>query len=228
MKGVPSIPRKLLFVQPKFTLLSMVNALSTRAITVNVSPCFGDTYTMTFEGLCLPSLANGRKWKDKATHSQLCVVLVALARAGHARPLVASSDRVLVSITRYGPKRIDSDNGVASAKSMRDAVALWLGIDDGDPRFVCNVKTSEGPYRVTVKATIQKGARRLVGQETPPSGDALCDFLFDNGAVLAVEASGAVTLILDKSGVEEAAATGAVKRWIMVTDRRAIQRGEKA
>lgn len=36
-----------------------------------------------------------------------------------------------VVITRVGPKPVDSDAAWTSAKSPRDAVAAWLGVDDG-------------------------------------------------------------------------------------------------
>lgn len=41
---------------------------------------------------------------------------------------------VLVSITRAGPRRLDTDNLAASAKACRDGVADALGVDDADPR----------------------------------------------------------------------------------------------
>ena len=36
-----------------------------------------------------------------------------------------------VVITRVGPRVLDDDNRTASAKGCRDAVAAWLGVDDG-------------------------------------------------------------------------------------------------
>jgi hypothetical protein len=39
-----------------------------------------------------------------------------------------------VHLTRYASRALDSDNLVGSMKHVRDAVAHWLGIDDGDPR----------------------------------------------------------------------------------------------
>lgn len=47
------------------------------------------------------------------------------ARAGICRVL----------IVRYGRRRLDDDNWIASAKGLRDAIAAQLGIDDGDPRI---------------------------------------------------------------------------------------------
>lgn len=39
---------------------------------------------------------------------------------------------ITVVITRIGPKKMDSDNLAISQKGVRDGVADWLGVDDGD------------------------------------------------------------------------------------------------
>lgn len=36
-----------------------------------------------------------------------------------------------VTIVRVGPRAMDDDNRTASAKGVRDAIAVWLGVDDG-------------------------------------------------------------------------------------------------
>lgn len=38
---------------------------------------------------------------------------------------------LVVTITRLGPRTLDSDNLASSGKHVRDAVAVWLGVDDG-------------------------------------------------------------------------------------------------
>ncbi len=40
-----------------------------------------------------------------------------------------------VLIVRHGRKRLDDDNLIASYKALRDAFALYLGIDDADARI---------------------------------------------------------------------------------------------
>jgi len=40
----------------------------------------------------------------------------------------------LVELTRWGQRELDDDNLRGSLKSIRDAVAGWLGVDDKDPR----------------------------------------------------------------------------------------------
>lgn len=37
-----------------------------------------------------------------------------------------------VTLTRYGARRLDGDNFQTSLKVVRDCVAEWLGVDDGD------------------------------------------------------------------------------------------------
>lgn len=42
---------------------------------------------------------------------------------------------VVVTLTRLAPRRMDSDNAVGACKHVRDGVADWLGVNDGDPRI---------------------------------------------------------------------------------------------
>ncbi len=43
---------------------------------------------------------------------------------------------LLVTLTRVGGRKMDDDNNVSSMKACRDAVAKYLGVDDGDERRV--------------------------------------------------------------------------------------------
>jgi hypothetical protein len=38
----------------------------------------------------------------------------------------------VVTLTRFGTRKLDSDNLAASLKAVRDVVAKWLSVDDGD------------------------------------------------------------------------------------------------
>lgn len=42
----------------------------------------------------------------------------------------------LVTLTRVGPRRIDSDGATSGSKFLRDEIARWLGCDDGDDAMV--------------------------------------------------------------------------------------------
>jgi len=50
-----------------------------------------------------------------------------------------------VVITRCSVGKPDSDQVVGSCKGVRDAVAKWLGIDDGDPAITWVVEQKKAP-----------------------------------------------------------------------------------
>ena len=60
-------------------------------------------------------------------------------RASEQHSIVASALRTVerpalpctIRLTRIGPGRMDSDNAVGALKHVRDAIAQWLGVDDG-------------------------------------------------------------------------------------------------
>lgn len=57
-----------------------------------------------------------------------------------------------VTVTRVGPRRMDRDNNVASMKAAIDAVAAWLGCDDGDEaRVAWAYAQARGGYAVRVE-----------------------------------------------------------------------------
>lgn len=57
----------------------------------------------------------------------------------------------VVTITRVGKRMLDSDNLVASAKFLRDAVADRLGVDDADPRVEWRYEQRTGPPEAIVE-----------------------------------------------------------------------------
>lgn len=52
---------------------------------------------------------------------------------------------VTVELTRHGKQTMDDDGLVASMKHVRDGVADWLGVDDGDERITWVVKQRKAP-----------------------------------------------------------------------------------
>lgn len=75
------------------------------------------------------SEANQREhWaaKNRRKKSQQAAVILTL------RPLGVPHPPLDVFLTRIAPKRLDSDNLAGSMKHIRDAIARWLGVDDGD------------------------------------------------------------------------------------------------
>lgn len=57
-----------------------------------------------------------------------------------------------ITITRVGKRRLDSDNLARSAKAVRDGVADWLEIDDGDERLTWRYEQTTGAvYGVMIR-----------------------------------------------------------------------------
>lgn len=56
-----------------------------------------------------------------------------------------ASMRLTITITRRGGRRMDDDGLTISAKHVRDGIADWLGIDDGDKRLTWIVKQDKAP-----------------------------------------------------------------------------------
>ncbi len=66
-----------------------------------------------------------------------------------------------VRLTRISPGKLDSDNLASALKAVRDGVADWLGVNDGDERVTWLYAQERGPaktYRVRVE---------IIGGATP-------------------------------------------------------------
>lgn len=73
--------------------------------------------------------------KIKRKSAVKAAVKMALPKLAGPFPLPAT-----VIITRLGGRELDGDNAIRSAKSVRDTVAEWLGVDDRDKRVRWVVK----------------------------------------------------------------------------------------
>ncbi len=65
-----------------------------------------------------------------------------------------------VTLTRIAPRKMDTDNLAGSFKHVQDAVAKWLGIDDGDERVSWRYEQRRGKakeYGVEVKIEAREG-----------------------------------------------------------------------
>ncbi len=72
---------------------------------------------------------------------------------------------LLITLTRIGPRKWDSDNLAISCKAVRDGIADALGIDDGDERLEWKYAQRKGKpkeYAVEVEIVPQQphGGRR--------------------------------------------------------------------
>lgn len=68
---------------------------------------------------------------------------------------------LVVTLTRVSPsaKPADDDNAAGGLKASRDAVAEWLGVDDGDPRVVWKVAVERGDWAVRIAITLAQQAK---------------------------------------------------------------------
>lgn len=106
-----------------------------------IAPHGPANYTLPLE---LPSLPNRREhWATRARR----------ARKHRAAALVVRQHPLpcAVRIIRIGPRRLDDDNLVASAKHLRDGIADRLGVDDADSRVVWEYAQEIGPYAVRIE-----------------------------------------------------------------------------
>jgi hypothetical protein len=75
-----------------------------------------------------------------------------------AASLVRPRLPAVVTITRLGPRLMDCDNNVGACKPARDAVAAYLGCDDGPRgpvRWVCDQRVA-ADYGVEIE--VRSGA----------------------------------------------------------------------
>ncbi len=63
-------------------------------------------------------------------------VYYSMMKFRHQLHLIAGSEEpLMVTLTRFGDRRLDNDNLVSGFKSVRDSIASFIGIDDGSDRI---------------------------------------------------------------------------------------------
>ena len=75
-------------------------------------------------------------WKAGWARGKKQKAVVALFMAANAKSFRKPKKNIVVTLTRIIPPRgkvMDNDNAYRAFKSVRDSVAAYLGIDDGDP-----------------------------------------------------------------------------------------------
>ncbi len=123
------------------------------------SPCLRE---VVIPGMRLQSEANSRDHymaKARRVKDQRFGVTVVLQSCLGMRPPMPP---LVVTITRIAPRALDTDNLVASAKAVRDAVAKWLRVDDADPSVeYCYTQEKGRPteYAVRIQFDIAKGKK---------------------------------------------------------------------
>lgn len=119
------------------------------------------TETITIPGLRLSGSQNAREhWRTRSARVKRERGLARLICSQNLTKPTAWP--VLVVLTRIGPRRLDSDNLAGSAKAVRDGVADWLGVDDGDEsKVLWAYEQRTGAYAVEV--ALQWPVKRVVG-----------------------------------------------------------------
>lgn len=66
--------------------------------------------------------------------------------AGPVYGVIVPADlAVVVTLTRLSERLLDDDNCAGALKAIRDEVAAWLGMDDGDPRVTWRYDQKKQP-----------------------------------------------------------------------------------
>lgn len=95
------------------------------------------------------TLNSREHWAARARKRKLERIAVAVAmRTAAAQRWFDPEGGVLVTLTRVGPRKLDSDNVQGALKSVRDEIALQLGMDDGDDQISWIYEQAKGEYGV--------------------------------------------------------------------------------
>jgi len=88
--------------------------------------------------------------KARRSHDQRRTIEIALASC---RPMARDGASYRVIMTRHGVRQLDDDNLARSCKSVRDEIARWLKVDDGDMSRVRweYAQHTDGRYGVTIR-----------------------------------------------------------------------------
>lgn len=118
--------------------------------------------------MSLPSLANSRKhWRallglrkaQRATGALLArQAFGPLSTPGFGKGWTFA---IAVTLTRVGARKLDSDNLASAFKHVRDGIADYVGVDDGDERWTWNYAQRSGSKVCAVEVVlVVRGAVR--------------------------------------------------------------------
>lgn len=111
---------------------------------------------LVIDGLRLGMGQNERHhWREasrRKKREKKAVWLHLRARFGLTAPALP----LVITITRISPGNtpLDSDNVEGACKYVRDEIARWVGVDDGDPWYTWKYAQQRGPWAVAIE--IQK------------------------------------------------------------------------
>ena len=99
------------------------------------------------------SEANMREhWATKARRVKMQRGVVAMALRQHVEQLEAlrGAEVIVATLIRVSPRRLDDDNLRGAMKAVRDAIAAWVGIDDGSARYEWRYEQRKGALGVQI------------------------------------------------------------------------------
>jgi hypothetical protein len=105
-------------------------------------------------GLKIVSEMNTRQhWAPRARRfkQQAAAVRQALSAANFITP--PPFDHCNITLTRIGRRLLDSDNLASGFKAIRDALAEWLGVDDGSDRLRWEYQQERGQAGIRITIT---------------------------------------------------------------------------
>lgn len=113
-------------------------------------------------GVLTRSESNERKWQDKSNRTKAARAAVSKC-FGKSLPSLAqfaehyhAGGSLRIVFTRLAPKRLDRGNVSTALKAVEDALALMLGADDGDARWLATY-AQETSERYGVRIELHKG-----------------------------------------------------------------------
>ena len=80
-------------------------------------------------------------WRSKAARAKGQRKAAGWCLMDHRRP---GAGAITITLTRLAPRDMDSDNLAGGFKAVRDGVADWLQIDDGDKRLTWRYEQRRG------------------------------------------------------------------------------------
>ena len=110
--------------------------------------------------MTLPSVANARlHWAAKArlvkSQRASTTLMLHANQVGQQLRIVRKGERLRVLLVRVGPRKLDDDNLSSAFKAVRDSVAAYFGIDDGDERIKFNYGQDTGRAMVQMVFSIE-------------------------------------------------------------------------
>jgi hypothetical protein len=65
------------------------------------------------------------------------------------------SKRARITLTRLAPRKLDDDNLAAGFKAIRDAVADWIGVDDGSTSLTWVYRQEQVSKRYAIRLEVE-------------------------------------------------------------------------